>query len=97
MVAKPSKLGAFVPGKQPPAPPAPAALAAPTVVRKQGGGRGNLAGREHVALTLKVHRSTWQDLHALAISRGSSISALALEGLALVAEREGLPLRLPEP
>lgn len=97
MVAKPSKLGAFVPSKQPPTSPAQPTPAAPTAARKQGGGRGNLAGREHVALTLKVHRSTWQDLHALAISRGSSISALALEGLALVAEREGLPLRLPQP
>lgn len=88
-----SKLGAFKP-RPAAAEPVPAAAAPATSSR----GRGNLAtGKSTVALTLKVQRDTWRDLHALSIHSGRSISALALEGLALIAEREGMPLAGAKP
>lgn len=47
--------------------------------------------REVVALTLRVSRGEWERLHQLAVSEGTSIQSLALEGLSHVFTKKGLP------
>lgn len=46
---------------------------------------------EIVALTVRLPRADWLRLHQLALSEGTSLQALALEGLSKVFVEKGLP------
>lgn len=47
--------------------------------------------RDIVALTLRVSRGEWERLHQLAVSEGTSIQSLAIEGLSHIFTKKGLP------
>ncbi len=53
------------------------------------------AAGETVALTVRLTRDDWARLHALAVSEGSSLQALALAGLSRVMAEHGLPPMTP--
>lgn len=56
----------------------------PAVTRKRAQG-------ETVALTVRLSRADWARLHQLAIAEGTSLQALALDGLSRVFAEHGLP------
>ncbi len=51
-------------------------------------GRGK---KEVVALTVRLPRAQWERLHQLAAAEGTSIQALAVQGLSRVFTERGLP------
>jgi hypothetical protein len=58
--------------------------------------RPTAAGRrrgqgETVALTVRLPRAEWERLHQLAVSEGTSIQQLAVQGLSRVFKAKGLP------
>ena len=69
-------------------------VAAPQVdeptVEKVGAGRGR-GKKEVVALTVRLPRAQWERLHQLAAAEGTSIQALAVQGLSRVFTERGLP------
>ena len=84
MTKKPSGLAAFTPPRPATAAPVVEQSAAPG--ERRGRGQG-----ETVALTVRISRADWTRLHALAISQGSSLQRLAVEGFSAVLAKEGLP------
>jgi hypothetical protein len=46
--------------------------------------------KKTVALTVRLPRGEWERLHRLAISQGVSIQSLAVRGLSLVFQENGL-------
>lgn len=69
-------------------------VAAPQVdeptVEKVGAVRGR-GKKEVVALTVRLPRAQWERLHQLAAAEGTSIQALAVQGLSRVFTERGLP------
>lgn len=67
---------------------APALAAAPVADtdRKKGRGTG-----ETVSMTVRLSRADWERLHQLAVSEGTSIQRLAVEGFSKVFAEKGLP------
>ena len=91
MTKKPTGLAAFTSGARRPAPEetmpaAPKAAPAPETGKRRGRGQG-----ETVALTVRLSRHDWTRLHSLAISEGSSLQALAVQGFSELLARHGLP------
>jgi hypothetical protein len=71
-------------------PPQVAAVLAPVTTKTPGRPRKRGAG-DTVALTVRMKRGDWERLHALAVSEGDSLQALALRGFSLVFAEKGLP------
>ena len=69
-------------------------VAAPQVdeptVEKVGAVRGR-GKKEVVALTVRLPRAQWERLHQLAAAEGTSIQALAVQGLSRAFTERGLP------
>jgi len=59
-------------------------------VEKVGAVRGR-GKKEVVALTVRLPRAQWERLHQLAAAEGTSIQALAVQGLSRVFTERGLP------
>ena len=49
-------------------------------------GKGDL-----VALTVRLKRQDWERCHQLAVSEGTSLQQLAVDGLSLIFAKKGLP------
>lgn len=58
----------------------------PAMERQRQRGKGG-----KVALTVRVPRAEWERIHQLAVAEGTSIQALAIEGLSKVFAERGLP------
>lgn len=100
MDKKPSKFGAFSPAPASPAvEEAPVAAPAPTRAKpaRNRGGRGVVApGDAPVTFSLRLPRKTWQDARLLSTYTMRPLADLVIEGLALIAEREGHPFEVPK-
>lgn len=84
-------LAAFTrkPAPQPAASAAEAPVPAPAVA-SQGPKKSRGQG-ETVSMTVRLSRADWERLHQLAVSEGTSIQRLAVEGFSKVFEQKGLP------
>ena len=87
MSAKPTGLAAFTRNR---AAAAEGEATAPGVAGKPATARKRAQG-ETVALTVRLPRADWARLHQLAIAEGTSLQALALDGLSKVFAEHGLP------
>ena len=58
----------------------------PSTPKTRARGKGEI-----VSLTVRLPRADWLRLHQLAVSEGTSIQALAVEGLSKVFVEKGLP------
>lgn len=65
-------------------PPVQAAEPAPGTRKSRGQG-------ETVSMTVRLSRADWERLHQLAVSEGTSIQRLAVEGFSKVFAEKGLP------
>jgi hypothetical protein len=63
---------------------------APVLVERRRG------KHEIVAMTVRLPRSNWEKLHALALSEGVSLQMLAVRGLNRVFKEKGLPQFMEE-
>ena len=63
-----------------------AASTTPSTTKTRARGKGEI-----VSLTVRLPRADWLRLHQLAVSEGTSIQALAVEGLSKVFVEKGLP------
>jgi hypothetical protein len=81
MVSKPTGLAAFTQKN-------------PSTLNDEGqefANRRRRGQKKTVALTVRVSRADWERLHQLAVSEGTSIQQLALNGLSKVFASKGLP------
>ena len=84
-------LAAFTrkPAPQPAASAAEAPVPAPAVA-SQGPKKSRGQG-ETVSMTVRLSRADWERLHQLAVSEGTSIQRLAVDGFSKVFAEKGLP------
>lgn len=66
--------------------PTPAQVTEPAPGPKKSRGQG-----ETVSMTVRLSRADWERLHQLAVSEGTSIQRLAVEGFSKVFAEKGLP------
>lgn len=66
--------------------PTPVAAPAADTDRKKGRGTGDT-----VSMTVRLSRADWERLHQLAVSEGTSIQRLAVDGFSKVFAEKGLP------
>ena len=91
MSRKPSGLAAFTTSARRPAGEGTAAAAPLEASAPEGGKRRGRGQGETVALTVRIARSDWTRLHALAMSEASSLQALAVQGFSEILTKHGLP------
>jgi hypothetical protein len=82
---KPTGLAAFTRARESAPAAAPAAAGDPAPARDRRRGKGEL-----VALTVRLPRGEWERLHQLATAEGTSLQALAVDGLSHVLTARGL-------
>ena len=65
--------------------------AAPVVAVAPQGPKKSRGQGETVSMTVRLSRADWERLHQLAVSEGTSIQRLAVEGFSKVFAEKGLP------
>lgn len=86
-------LAAFTrkPAPQPAASAAEAPAPAPVAAVASQGQKKSRGQGETVSMTVRLSRADWERLHQLAVSEGTSIQRLAVEGFSKVFAEKGLP------
>lgn len=86
-------LAAFTrkPAPQPAASVAEALIPAPVAAAATQGAKKSRGQGETVSMTVRLSRADWERLHQLAVSEGTSIQRLAVEGFSKVFAEKGLP------